>query len=108
MTYHLLYPVVLDNHYNGRIIAKRRKFVDLLIRDKESEIMFLGEKRIPKTIIEIDDEVTLKTTLHDIQVKIIKTQKDEYEGIVLKGGAYPEYQIDDKICFGYDNIFVCN
>ena len=36
------------------------------------------------------------------------SEKDEYEGIVLRGGAYPEYQIDDKICFGYDNIFVCN
>ena len=80
--------------------------MELLKRD--GEIMFLGDKKLPERIVEVGDEVTLKTQKYDFQVKVNKADGENFEGSVLRGGAYPDYQLNDTVHFKYDNIFGCN
>lgn len=79
----------------------------LIKREQGVAIVFKGEKETPERAVAVGDEVTLKTMRHSVQVRVEGIEADQYEGSVLKSGAYPEFQADDDIFFESDHIFEC-
>lgn len=79
----------------------------LIKREQGVDIIFTGGGKGARNV-EVGDEVTLKTLRHSILVSVDGIEADQYEGTVLKSGAYPEFQADDDIFFESDHIFACN